>query len=85
MSILAPEDFNVYILTMDDVKKMFRTFVNGQSAMKLDLLGEIVKVRGEVKKVKDDVGNLRTETRVGFKKVNQRLDKISLKQEFYGR
>ena len=54
---------------MDDVTKMFRTIVNGQSAMKQELLGEI-------KKTNSGVGSLRNEMREGFKKVNKRLDAI---------
>ena len=53
---------------MDDVKKMFRTIVNGQSAMKQELLSEIKKVRNDVKAH-------RRETKIGFKEVNERLDK----------
>jgi hypothetical protein len=40
---------------MDDVKKMFRTIVNGQSAMKSELLGEIGKVSVEVKEIKQEL------------------------------
>ena len=54
---------------MDDVKKMFRTIVNGQSAMKQELLTEI-------KKVDEKVGRLEEKTETGFKQVNERLDKI---------
>ena len=53
---------------MDDVKKMFRTIVNGQSAMKQELL---VKIEGVDKKV----AVLSKETKEGFKEVNERLDK----------
>jgi hypothetical protein len=54
---------------MDDVNKMFRTIVNGQSAMKQELL---VKIEGVDKKVTV----LSKETKEGFKKVNKRLDMI---------
>ena len=54
---------------MDDVKKMFRTIVNGQSVMKQELL---VKIEGVDKKI----AILSKETKEGFKKVNKRLDMI---------
>jgi hypothetical protein len=54
---------------MDDVKKMFRTIVNGQSAMKQELLREI-------KKINLTVGRLEAKTDEGFKQVNIRLDTI---------
>jgi len=39
---------------MDEVKKMFRTIVNGQSAMKQELLGEIKKVDNKLEKLTND-------------------------------
>ena len=56
---------------MDEVKKMFRTLVNGQSAMKQELLGEIGKVRSDVKEVKENLKD--TE-----KRLTGRIDKIGL-------
>jgi hypothetical protein len=53
---------------MDDVKKMFRTIVNGQTALKLELLGEFGKTNNEVRLLKKEM-------REGFKQVNRRLDK----------
>ena len=47
---------------MDDVKKMFRTIVNGQSAMKQELLSKIDSLDKKVEK--------------GFTGVNKRLDTI---------
>lgn len=54
---------------MDDTKKMLRAIINGQSAMKQELLTEI-------KKVKTDVVEHRQETKMGFEKVNSRIDKL---------
>ena len=47
---------------MDDVKKMLRTIVNGQSAMKQELLSKIDSLDKKVEK--------------GFTGVNKRLDTI---------
>jgi hypothetical protein len=58
---------------MDDVKKMFRTLVNGQSALKQELLGEIKKLN---KKFSGKFDSLKSEMREGFRKVNKRLDAI---------
>ncbi len=58
---------------MDEVKKMFRTIVNGQSAMKQELLGEIKKVDN---KLNGKIDSLGSEVRNGFRKVNKRLDTI---------
>ena len=59
----------VYILNMDEVKKMFRTIVSGQSAMKQELLS---KIDGVDKKV----GDLEQKVDKGFRDVNKRLDTI---------
>lgn len=61
---------------MDDTKKMFRAVINGQSAMKQELLTEIKKVRGEVGEVHSELGEFKQEASEEFKKVNSRLDKI---------
>lgn len=61
---------------MNDVQKMFRTIVNGQSAMKSELLGEIKKLDKKIDGVHKEVQDLRVETKEGFKKVNERIDKI---------
>ena len=58
---------------MDDVKKMFRVIVNGQSAIKQELLSEIKKVD---KSLSGRIDSLTTEMKDGFKKVNKRLDLI---------
>lgn len=54
---------------MNDTKKMLTAIINGQSALKQELLTEI-------KKVKKDVADHREETKVGFLKVNERIDKL---------
>ena len=54
---------------MDEVKKMFRTIVSGQSAMKQELLS---KIDGVDKKV----GDLEQKVDKGFRDVNKRLDTI---------
>lgn len=60
---------------MDDTKKMLRVIINGQSAMKSELLGEIHKVD---KKLGSDIASLRKETKEGFEKLTKRVDKIGL-------
>jgi BMFP domain-containing protein YqiC len=57
---------------VDDTKKILRTIVNGQSAMKSELLGEIQKLNQKLDK---EVVGLRQEIKEGFKNVNQRLDR----------
>lgn len=54
---------------MEEVKKMIRAIINGQSAMKQELLVKIDKVDKKV-------GGLSDEMKAGFKKANKRLDKI---------
>ncbi len=61
---------------MDETKKMLRTIINGQSSMKLELLGGIRKVDKKVGGVDKKVEDLRKETRAGFKSVNERIDKL---------
>jgi hypothetical protein len=52
---------------MEEVKKMIRAVINGQSSLKQELLGEIKKTNSEVTILKKQI----TE---GFKKVNDRSD-----------
>lgn len=65
---------------MDDTQKMFRTIVNGISAMKSELMAKIdgldKKLSGRIDSVHKEVQNLRSETKNGFKEVNDRIDKI---------
>lgn len=56
---------------MDDTKKMFRTIINGQSAMKSELLGEIKKVDKKVDGVREDLVGLE-------KRLTVRIDRIGL-------
>ena len=67
---------------MDDTKKMLRAIINGQSAMKSELLGEIQnvekKLSAEIGNLKTDLGGLRRETKEGFEKLTRRIDKIGL-------
>ena len=58
---------------MDDVKKLFQKIVNGQSAMKQELLKEIRKVD---KKLSGRMDSLEKKTEEGFKNVNKKLDTI---------
>jgi len=60
---------------MDDTKKMLQTIINGQSAMKSELLGEIQKLD---KKFDFKIDSLRKETKEGFEKLTERVDKIGL-------
>ncbi len=54
---------------MDATKTMLRAIINGQSAMKQDLLGEIRKVDTTVKKLEKNVD-------LGFEVVKTRMDKL---------
>jgi hypothetical protein len=67
---------------MDDTKKMLQAIINGQSAMKSELLGEIQKlekkVDTEIGELKKDIGSLRNETKEGFEKLTERVDNIGL-------
>lgn len=56
---------------MDQVQKMLRAIINGQSAMKSELLAEI-------KKVRDELNEFRQETKDELKKTNKRIDTIGL-------
>ena len=60
---------------MDDTKKMLQAIINGQSAMKSELLGEIRKLD---KKFDLRIDLLAKETKEGFEKLTERVDKIGL-------
>ena len=60
---------------MDKTQKMFQAIINGQSALKSELLGEIQKVD---KKLSFEIGSLREEMKQGFEKLTKMVDKIGL-------
>ena len=63
---------------MDDTKSMLRAIINGQSAMKSELLGEISKVDRKVDKLDQKVDNVREDLRGLEVKLTKRIDKIGL-------
>ena len=54
---------------------MLRTVINGQSVMKSEL---ITKIEGVEKKFTSGVDGLETEMKKGFKRLEERIDKIGL-------
>jgi len=60
---------------MEEVKKMIRTVINGQSALKQELLEEIKKVDKKVDTLDSKVDTLDSKVNKGFKEINERLDK----------
>ena len=56
---------------MDETKKMLRVIINGQSAMKEELLGEIRKVDKKVNKLDSKIDGVE-------KRLTERIDKIGL-------
>lgn len=58
---------------MDDVQKMFRTIVNGVSAMKSELLGEI-------KKLDKKIDNLDKKIDGVEERLTKRIDKIGFSE-----
>ena len=56
---------------MDDIKKMLRAIINGQSAMKSELLGEMWKVDKKVDMVLGDLKGVE-------KRLTKRIDTIGL-------
>jgi len=55
--------------TMDDTKKMLRAVINGQSAMKEELLGEIRKVDKKVDKLDTKIDGVE-------KRLTKRIDRL---------
>lgn len=58
---------------MDDVKKMFNKMINGQSAMKSELLMEIRKVDKKVDMVREDLRKVEAN-------LTKRIDKIGMRE-----
>lgn len=56
---------------MDDTKKMFQKIINGQSAMKSELLVKISRLEEKVDKGFDEM-------KTQFRQVHKRIDKIGL-------
>ncbi len=63
---------------MDEIKKMFQVLVNGQSAMKAELLTEIEKLRKEMNEKFDKVYEEFKGVDNDFEKVNKRLDRLGM-------
>ena len=57
---------------MDDVMDLLNVVINGQHALKKELLEEIAKLS---KKLDNESGSLRREMKDGFTEVHKRLDK----------
>jgi len=60
---------------MDNTNKMLRAVINGQSAMKAELLE---KITGIDKKLSSKLDGLTKETRLGFKQVNKRVMNLTV-------
>lgn len=63
---------------MTDDKKMLRVIINGQSAMKQELLGEIKKSKTELKKEINKNAILISKNTKLINKNGERIDKIGL-------
>lgn len=61
---------------MDDNTKMLRAIINGQSALKQELLSAIEKVDQKVISLKEEVYILNQKTDKGLKKIHDRLNKL---------
>lgn len=59
---------------MDDVKQMFRKIINGQSAMKAELLTRLDKIGLAVARLEDDAPTIEE-----FDKLEKRVTKVELK------
>ena len=56
---------------MDEIKKMLTAMMNGQSAMRQELKGDIGKVRGDIQKLDEKIDNVDA-------KLTKRLDNLGL-------
>lgn len=67
-------------VSMGDTKKMLRAVINGQSAMKSELITKIDAVEknlgGRIDGVEGKLVKLEKKMDGGFKKVNERIDKL---------
>ena len=63
---------------MDETKSMLRAIINGQSAMKQELLGEIRKVDDKVEKLDQKVDSLSEELKKVESNLTKRINKIGL-------
>jgi hypothetical protein len=64
---------------MDDTQKMLRTIINGQSAMKQELLTAVGKVEKRIDKLDDKVDGLDARLTEVETNLTSRLDKVGLK------
>ena len=59
---------------------MLRAIINGQSAMKSEILGKIGKLDGKIeqldKKLTNRIDKLEKKANIGFKGINGRIDKL---------
>lgn len=73
--VLKLQTASIYWKHMDDVKQMFRKIINGQSAMKSELLGRIDKVD---KKLTSRIDGIDGKMTMMEKNLTARIDKIGL-------
>lgn len=63
-------------LRLDRIEKLVIGAINGQSAMKSELIKKIDDVHKEVVKVRTELTELKVETKKNFEKINDRTDNI---------
>lgn len=61
---------------MDDTQKLLKTIINHQSSVKEELLKEIRSVRTKVDSYGENLNEFKKETKLNFRKVNDRMDKL---------
>lgn len=74
---LRPSCYSMLII-MDDTKKMLQTIINGQSAMKSELLTKIDSVDKKVDSLEGKVNNLDKKIDKVEKNLTKRIDKLGL-------